>query len=108
MVSENGNKKETKILVETNFRSFVFYFAIQKCCFWLYSLPLDINKLVNGPTSLNNPKTKGDDLDVGKLKNVPIGLKNVSDVVNNEVAKSTKFNTLKKKGNSWCNYFNLH
>ena len=71
-------------------------------------MPLDINKLVNGPTSLNNLKTKGDDLDAGKLKNVPVGLKNVSDVVNHEVAKSTKFNTLKKKGNSWCNYFNLH
>ena len=27
---------------------------------------LDINKLVNVPTSLNNLKTKADDLDVGK------------------------------------------
>ena len=36
----NGHRKETKILVETNFRSFVFYFNIQKkCCFWLYPLP---------------------------------------------------------------------
>ena len=29
---------------------------------------LDINKLVNVPTSLNNLITKVDDLDVGKLK----------------------------------------
>ena len=32
-------RKETEILVETNFRSFIFYFTIQKGCFWLYSLP---------------------------------------------------------------------
>ena len=29
---------------------------------------LDVNKLVNVPTSLNNLKTKVDDLDIGKLK----------------------------------------
>ena len=37
---------------------------------------LDINKLVNIPTSLNNLKTKVDGLDIGKLKTVPIELKN--------------------------------
>ena len=36
---------------------------------------LDINKLVNTPTSLNNLKTKRDDLDFGKSKTVPIDLK---------------------------------
>ena len=35
---------------------------------------LNINKLVNVSTSLNNSKTKVDDLDVGKLKAVPIDL----------------------------------
>ena len=42
-----GLKKETKILVETNFRSFIFcfYFTIQKCCFWLYSLPLNYSPI---------------------------------------------------------------
>ena len=35
---------------------------------------LGINKLVNVPTSLNNLKTKVDDLDVGKLKAVPVDL----------------------------------
>ena len=33
---------------------------------------LDINKLVNDPNILNNLKRKVDDLDVGKLKAVPI------------------------------------
>ena len=61
---------------------------------------LDINKLTNVPTSLNNLKTKIDDLDVGKLKTVPVDLKKLSDVVDNEVAKNTKFNTLKTKVNS--------
>ena len=36
---------------------------------------LDINKLVNVPTSLNNLKTKVNGLDVGKLKTVPVYLK---------------------------------
>ena len=33
---------------------------------------LNINKLVNVPTSLNNLKTKVDDLDVGKIKTVTV------------------------------------
>ena len=36
---------------------------------------LDINKLTNVPTSLNNLETIVDDLDVGKLKSVPGDLK---------------------------------
>ena len=36
---------------------------------------LENNKLVNVPTSLNNSKTKVDDLDVGKLKTFPVDLK---------------------------------
>ena len=61
---------------------------------------LDINELANVPTSLNKLKTNVDDLDVDKLKTVPIHLKNLSDVVANEVVKNTKFNTLKTKINS--------
>ena len=38
---------------------------------------LNINKLVNVPTTLNNLKTKVDDLDVGELKIVPIDLKKI-------------------------------
>ena len=60
---------------------------------------VDINKLVNVSTSENNLKAKVDDLDVGKLKAVPVDLKKLSDVVDNEFVKNTKFNTLKTKVN---------
>ena len=36
---------------------------------------LDINKLVNVPTGLNNIKTKVNKLDHGKLKTVPVTFK---------------------------------
>ena len=55
---------------------------------------LDINKLMNVPTSLNNLKTKVDDLDV------PIDLKILIDIVDNDVVKNTKCNTLQTKVNS--------
>ena len=48
---------------------------------------LGINKLVNVPTSQNNLQAKVDDLDAGKLKTVPVDLKKLSDVVDNEVVK---------------------
>ena len=38
---------------------------------------LDINKLINVPTSLNNLRTKVYDLDVGKLKTLSVDLKKV-------------------------------
>ena len=60
---------------------------------------LDINKLVNAPTTLNN-LTKVDDLDVGKLKKLAVDLKKVSNVVDNEVAKNTKLNSLNTKVNN--------
>ena len=59
---------------------------------------VDINKLVNIPTSLNNLKTKVDNLDFDKLKIVD--LKKLKDVVDNEVVKNTKFNKLKTKVNN--------
>ena len=68
---------------------------------------LDTNKFVNVPTSLNNLKTKVDDLGVGKPKTDPIDFKKLCDVVDNEVVKNTKFSTLNTKANSF-NYFNLH
>ena len=61
---------------------------------------LDIYKLINVTTSLNNLKTKVDDLDVDKLKTVPVDVKKVSDVADNKVVKNTKFNTLKTKVNN--------
>ena len=61
---------------------------------------LDINKLVNIPISLNNLETKADDLDVSKLKTVPVDLIKLRDVVDYDVVKNTKFNTLKTKVNN--------
>ena len=61
---------------------------------------LDINELVNVLTSLNNLKTKEDDLDACKLKTFPVDLKKLSDVVDNEVVKNRKSNLLKTKENS--------
>ena len=60
---------------------------------------LDINILVNVPTSWNNLNGKVYNLDVGKLESVPVDLKKLSDFVANEVVKNTKFNTLKIKVN---------
>ena len=58
---------------------------------------VDINKLVNVLNSLNNLKTKVDDLNVGKLKTVPIDLKKLNDAVSKDVVKNTEFNKLKTK-----------
>ena len=67
----------------------------------------DINKLVNIPTSFNIFETKVDDLDGGKLKTVPVHLKKLSDVVDNEVSTKDKRKQFRKE-NSWCKYFNSH
>ena len=48
---------------------------------------------------MNSLKTKVYNLNVGKLKTVSTGLKNVSDLLDNEVVKNIKFNTLKLKVN---------
>ena len=61
---------------------------------------LDITKLVNVPTSLNNLKTEVNDLDVCKLNTIYVDLKKSSDVVDNEVVNNTKFNKLEKKVNN--------
>ena len=44
--------------------------------------------------------TKVDDLDVSKSKTVSVDLKKISDLVDNEVVKNTKLNTLKTKVNN--------
>ena len=56
---------------------------------------LDINKLAKVRTSLNNLKTIVDDLNVDKLKTIPIDLKRLTDVADNDIVKNTEFNTLK-------------
>ena len=49
---------------------------------------LDINKLTNVSTSLNNLKTKVNDLDVGNLKTVLVDLEKSNDEVDKEVLKT--------------------
>ena len=49
---------------------------------------------------MNNLRTKVNDFDVGKLKTVPVDLTKLSDVVDDEVVKNTKFNILKTKVNN--------
>ena len=61
---------------------------------------LGVNKLTNVPPSSNNLKTKVDDWDVGKLKTVPVKLKKLNDIADNEFAKKVIFNTIKTKVNS--------
>ena len=56
--------------------------------------------MLNVLTSLSNLNTNVDDLDVSRLKAVPADLKKISDVVDNEVVKNAKFNTLKTKVNN--------
>ena len=43
---------------------------------------------MNIPASLNNLKTKVDDLDIGKLKNVCLDLTKLSDVRDNGIIKT--------------------
>ena len=56
--------------------------------------------MINVSTILNNLKTKENNLDVGKLKIVPVDLKKFSDVADNKVTKNATFNTLKTKINN--------
>ena len=56
--------------------------------------------MVNRPTSLNNLKTKLDDLDVVQMKTVPVNLLKLSDVVSKVVVKNRKFNKLNMKVNN--------
>ena len=56
-----------------------------------------MDKVVNVSRICNNSKIKVDNLNVGKLKTAPVDLKKLSDAVDNEVVKNTRFNTLKTK-----------
>ena len=61
---------------------------------------LDINKPTNVQNSLNNLKAKVNDLNDSKLKTLPVDLKKISDIVDDEFIKNTKFNTLNTKVNN--------
>ena len=45
-------------------------------------------------------KTKVDDLDAGKLKTLPVDLKQLSGVIDNKVIQNTKLSTLETKVNN--------
>ena len=49
---------------------------------------------------MNNLKVKVNDLNVDKLKTVPVELIKLSHVVDNEFVKNTKYNTSKTKVNN--------
>ena len=66
---------------------------------------LDINKLINVPTSLNNLKTKIDDFDVGELKTVAIDLKRLNNVLDKKAVKKTVYNKLNTKVNKFLKKF---
>ena len=61
---------------------------------------LDIDKLKNVPSGLNNLKSKVSKLDVGKLIPVPFYLIKLSDAVKNDAVKNTEYNELVKKVNN--------
>ena len=52
--------------------------------------------MVNVPSGFNNLKTKVDDLDVSKLKTVPVALNKLNVVVSKEEVKNTKFSKANK------------
>ena len=53
---------------------------------------LDIDKLKNVPINLNNLKSKVDKVDIDKLTPVPVDLNKLSNVVKNEVVKNIEYN----------------
>ena len=61
---------------------------------------VNINKLDNVPSSLNNLKTKVDGLDFDKLKTVIIDFKQLSDVVIEEVSKKKMYKKLNTRVNN--------
>ena len=61
---------------------------------------VNINKLDNVPSSLNDLKTKVDGLDFDKLKTVIIDFKQLSDVVIEEVLKKKMYKKLNTRVNN--------
>ena len=59
----------------------------------------DINKLFR-IIGLNNLKTKVNDLNIDKLKDIPVDFKKVSDVVSKEVVKNVKLKKLNTRLNN--------
>ena len=58
---------------------------------------LDINKLVNVPSCLNNSKIKVNDLDADKLRTVLVNSKKLSDImIKEDVTRRFKINYIQK------------
>ena len=58
---------------------------------------LDVNKLVNVLSGLNNLKIKLDDIDIDKLKIVAVNLKKLRNVVSKKVLEKMVYNKLNLK-----------
>ena len=71
---------------------------------------LELNKLVNFLTGLDNLRIEVEDLDVDKLKTFPVDLKELGVVVSKEVVKNSKFNKLNSKVSNLekNNFFDPH
>ena len=63
----------------------------------LANLKSDVDKLEKFPNGLNSLKSKVDELDVDKMRSVPVDLSKLTNAVNNDVIKSDVFNTDKKR-----------
>ena len=61
---------------------------------------LDVDKVVNAPTGLNNFLKEVNNLDFGKLKAVPVNLEKLIDLLSKNVLKNAKFNPLNMKVNN--------
>ena len=56
--------------------------------------------MVNVPTSFSHLKTKVDDLGIGKSEVIPVNLKKVSEILDNEFVKNQNISTPKTKINN--------
>ena len=65
---------------------------------------LDIDKLEKLPNGFSILKSKVDKLDVNKLKPVSVDLKELSDLVDNDIVKKIAYNELVKKVNAILYY----
>ena len=61
---------------------------------------LNVDKVVNAPTGLNNFSKEVNNLDFGKLKAAPVNLEKLIDLLSKKVLKNTKFNPLNMKVNN--------
>ena len=63
----------------------------------LANLKSDVDKLEKFPNGLNSLKSKVDELDVDKMRSVPVDLSKLTNAVNNDLIKRDVFNTDKKR-----------